>query len=164
MDRKALRPEPIQGYSRTRKVLVVREQQPESEDGLGQKVEHSISDDFAVDTRDAGALGHAPDTKFKFISVDYNQSPDILDLHGIDGPYEQGEERECPEEGLGASIFTRHRVVSLVRELVDDGQVANAGDSEPTPFLDAGVAEGGEEAAEDHDHIARDDHRDAVAA
>ena len=60
MDRKALRPEPIQGHSRTRKVLVVREQQPESEDGLGQKVENAVEDGFGVGGDDVATFAEAP--------------------------------------------------------------------------------------------------------
>ena len=42
--------------------VVVREQEPEAKDRLGQDIEDGVSDDLAINGNVTGSIGNAPDT------------------------------------------------------------------------------------------------------
>jgi hypothetical protein len=43
--------------------LVMSDQKPEAEDGLGQDIENSVADNLAVDGEDAGTITKGPDAR-----------------------------------------------------------------------------------------------------
>lgn len=58
---KALRPEATELDVGLRKAGV-GEEEPCTEDGLGEDIENGVGDDLRVNTGDAGAIGNTPDT------------------------------------------------------------------------------------------------------
>lgn len=52
-------PEAIDGCSAGK--VVVGEEQPETEDGFGEDVEHGVGDDFGVDINVTGSISDTPD-------------------------------------------------------------------------------------------------------
>lgn len=44
---------------------VMGEEKPEAKDGLSENIEHSVADDFSIDTNDASTIGNTPDTKHR---------------------------------------------------------------------------------------------------
>ena len=48
---------------------IVREEEPESEDGLGEDIEDGVADDLAVDTDVSGSIGNTPDASDMLVDV-----------------------------------------------------------------------------------------------
>lgn len=137
-------------------------QQPGTEDWLGQEVKYSVGDDLTIHSGDLRALGNTPNTNV--ISTCYEGKIKKYNLHGINGPDNEGEQRQCPKESPSSVIFIGHGVAALVPELVDDSQEGYTGNRVPAPSLGLQVAEGGEERGQGHYHIGYDNDEDAIAA
>lgn len=65
---KAIGPETFNGSSGARH-LVMRSQQPESEDGLGQNIEDGVADDLSIHVHQAGSITNAPNTEVSSVLV-----------------------------------------------------------------------------------------------
>lgn len=64
---KTVGPEAIDGCSAGK--VVMGEEKPETEDRLGEDVEHSVSDDFGIDINFAGSISDTPDTMLRQLLV-----------------------------------------------------------------------------------------------
>ncbi len=83
------------------------------------------------------------------------------DLHGIDGPEDQGEPTNGGEEGGGLVILLHGGLTTVDGELVDDDQVGNASHGVPAPLGRLVDGESSEETGEDHDDVRHDGDEDA---
>ena len=130
-------PETLDGGS----ILGVREQEPESEDGLGQDVEDGISDDLSVDRPNTSSISNTPD-------------------NGVEGPENEGEAANGCKELGGGAVLGLDGNAAWDDELVDDDEVGNAGHGVVSPFGTFSVTKGGEQTEENHEHVGSDGDED----
>ncbi len=129
---------------------VMSEEEPESENGLGENVKNGIGDDLGVDVGDAGTISDTPD------AVECQRDPMLVEQggsHWVDSPEDEGETCNGAEEGGGLGVFALDNATAVVCELVDNDQVGNARDCVPAPLWALLDGEGGEETGQDHDDV-----------
>lgn len=84
-----------------------------------------------------------------------------LNLHGVDGPDDEGEATDGGEELSDLATLSLGEVAAVVDELPDDNKVGNAGNGVPAPLLGGLLrTEGGEETGEDHDDVGNESDQD----
>lgn len=82
-------------------------------------------------------------------------------LHGVDGPDDEGEAADGGEEVANLAALGSGGVAAVEDELPDDDEVGNAGNGVPAPLLGGLLrAERGKEAGEDHDDVGDDGDQD----
>lgn len=163
----AVGPETVNGDGAARHG-VVRRQQPEAEDGLGEDVEDAVGDDLGVDVGQTRAVADAPDTARMSVLL----SPQHINLpfvyvgrgfirrtgyvHGVGRPQDQGVAGNEAEEDLGLLVLVGDGGAAIEAELVDDDEVGDAGDCVVAPLLAVALAEGREQAGETHGDVGED--------
>merc|ERR1739838_356565 len=140
----ALRPEAAELNVALRHALV-GEQEPGTEDRLGEDVKDGVGDDLLVRVHVAGAVSNTPDD-------------------GVDGPDDEDEATNGSEEVADLATLVHGHAAAVVGELPDNDEVSNAGNGVPAPLLRGALsAVGGEETSQDHDQISDDGDQDAAA-
>ena len=84
----------------------------------------------------------------------------IRNLHGIDGPEDQGEACDGNEKCSGFLILVLNNTTSVDGKLVDDDQISNASHGIPSPlraFIDGNSSE---ETSQHHDDVSDDSDED----
>ena len=82
-------------------------------------------------------------------------------LHGVDGPDDEGEATNGSEEVANLATLGGGGVAAVEDELPDNNEVGNAGNGVPAPLLGGLLrAERGEKAGEDHDDVGNDGNQD----
>ena len=126
------------------------EEEPESENGLGKNIEHSVSDDLGVNIDIAGSISDTPDAMTCQCFVGQRRHSN---LHRVDGPEDQGESGNGAEESSSLLVLVLNNTTTIEGKLVDDDQVGNASHGVPSPFRALLDREGSKETGQDHDHI-----------
>jgi len=117
----------------------VGEEQPGTEDWLGEDVEDSVGDDLAVNVGNAGAISDTPDD-------------------WVDGPDDEGETTDGSEEVADLAALVHGSTTTVDDKDVDEGKEGNAGHGVPAPLLRSTLAaESGEKTGKDHDDVGNDD-------
>lgn len=139
---------------------LVGEEEPGTEDGLGEDVEDSVGDDLLINGSVAGAIGDTPNARN---GVSYWLQSILLqsNLHGVDSPDDEGEATNGSEEVANLATLGGGGVAAVVDELPDNDEVGNAGNGVPTPLLGSLLrAERGEETSENHDDVGNNGDQD----
>lgn len=138
----------------------VGEEEPGTEDGLGEDVKDGVGDDLLVNIHVAGAVGNTPDTKGP-LAVERACAFALFNLHGVDSPDDEGEATNGSEEVANLATLGLSSVAAVEDELPDDNEVGNAGNRVPAPLLGGLLrAEGGEETSENHDDVGNNGNQD----
>lgn len=142
---------------------LVSEEQPGTEDGLGEKVEDGVGNDLLVDRHLAGAIGNTPNTVLLLAMVQAGERKH--DLHRVDGPDDKSETGNGSEE-LANLATLGHGVSAAVNgEHPDDDEVGDAGNGVPAPLLRSALgAVGSEETGQNHDDISNNGQQDVATA
>ena len=135
--RESMSPEAINSGS----LLAVSEQEPETEDGLGQDVKNSISDDLGIDTPLAGSISNSPD-------------------NWVQGPENKCEETNGCEEPGSLVILGGYRTTTWDGEQVDNDKVSSTCHGIVCPLLTIRSSEGCKETEENHQDVGNDGNED----
>jgi hypothetical protein len=82
------------------------------------------------------------------------ESTKRANLHGVDGPDDEGEATDGGEEVANLATLGGSSVAAVENELPDNDEVGNAGDGVPAPLLSGLLrAERGEETSKNHDDV-----------
>lgn len=82
-------------------------------------------------------------------------------LHGVDGPDDEGEATNGSEEVANLATLGGGGVAAVVDELPDNNEVGNTGNGVPAPLLGGLLrAERGEETGENHDDVGNNGDQD----
>jgi hypothetical protein len=139
---------------------LVGEEEPCTEDGLGEDVKDGVGNDLLVNVHVAGAIGDTPDTE-KSVSGHSVADEWRSNLHGVDGPDDEGEATNGSEEVADLATLGGGSVAAVEDELPDNDEVGNAGNGVPAPLLGGLLrAERGEETSEDHDDVGNNGDQD----
>jgi len=139
---------------------LVGEEEPCTEDGLGEDVKDGVSDDLLVNGGVAGAISDTPDTG-KGVSGGLHAFLPKANLHGVDGPDDKSEATNGSEEVANLATLGGGSVAAVEGELPDDDEVGNASNGVPAPLLRGLLrAERGEETSEDHDDVGNNGDQD----
>ncbi|KXT18924.1 hypothetical protein AC579_3587 [Pseudocercospora musae] len=141
----------------------VGEEQPGTEDWLGQDVEDSVGNDLLVNVHVAAAISNAPDARES--SVSSSMSGVTLDrsLHWVDSPDDQSEATDGSEEVADLAPLGASRCASVNQQLPDDNEVGGASNGVPAPLLWSALrAESSKETGQDHDDIGKDGDEDGA--
>ena len=133
------------------------EEEPEAKDWFGKNVKDGIGDDLGVDSNNTATIGNTPDAN---ICENLVVKKVMDDLHGVNGPKNQGETSDSAVESLGLVILTSNGSATIEGELVDDNKVGNACESIPAPLLAITSPKCGKETGKDHDDIGNDSDED----
>jgi len=120
---------------------VVSEEKPETKDWLGENVEDGVANNFGIETNKSATIGNTPDD-------------------WVDGPKDQSETSNSTIERLGLAVLVGNSLASVESQLVDNGEISNAGNYVIAPFLTIIVTEGSKETSKDHDNISNDGDQD----
>jgi hypothetical protein len=138
--------------------LGVGKEEPETEDGLGENVQDSISDDLSVDRHFSGAISNTPNTTLRLAK---NNEAVVHYLHGVGSPDDQSEPGNSEEELGDIVALSCGLSPSVDSKVPDDNKVGNAGNGVPAPLLRSALrAVGSKETSKDHDDIGNDSHQD----
>jgi len=122
----------------------VGEQQPSTEDWLGEDVEDGVGDDLLIDVHLAAAIGNTPDD-------------------WVGGPEDEGEATDGGVEVANLATTSGSGLASVDNKLPDNNEVGNAGNGVPSPLLRGTLrAESSEEAGQDHDDVGNNGDKDAA--
>jgi hypothetical protein len=113
---------------------LVGEEEPCTEDGLGEDVKDGVGNDLLVNVHVAGAIGDTPDTE-KSVSGHSVADEWRSNLHGVDGPDDEGEATNGSEEVADLATLGGGSVAAVEDELPDNDEVGNAGNGVPAPLL-----------------------------
>ncbi len=134
------------------------EEKPESENGLGENIEDSISDNLGVNVNVAGSISDTPDA---MTSQCVSQARSRhANLHWVDGPEHQGESGDGAEESSSLLVLVLNHTTAIEGKLVNNDQIGNTSHGIPSPFGTLFNGEGSEETGQDHDHISDNGNED----
>eukprot|EP00262_Sarcandra_glabra_P007069 TRINITY_DN19631_c0_g1_i1.p2 TRINITY_DN19631_c0_g1~~TRINITY_DN19631_c0_g1_i1.p2 ORF type:complete len:294 (-),score=25.52 TRINITY_DN19631_c0_g1_i1:240-1121(-) len=115
--------------------LGVGEEQPDTEDGLGQHVKNGVGNDFSVDRSLTGTVGNTPDNR-------------------VGSPEDEGEGSNGTEKLADLAALGRRETVAVDGEVPDKNKVGDAGNGVPAPLLGGSLsAKGSKETSQDHDQV-----------
>lgn len=87
------------------------------------------------------------------------------DLHGIDGPDDEGEAADGSEKATDLSTLGHGRSTAVDDQCPDDDEVGDTSNGVPSPLLSGMLgAKGSEETSDDHDDIGNDGNQGVSAA
>lgn len=139
---------------------LVGEEEPGTEDGLGEDVKDGVGDDLLVNGSVAGAVSNTPDTGNGVSGLLQSMAPQG-NLHGVYSPDDEGEATNGSEEVANLATLGSSSVAAVEDELPDNDEVGNAGNGVPAPLLGGLLrAERGEETSEDHDDVGNNGDQD----
>jgi hypothetical protein len=139
----------------------VGNQEPGTEDSLGQDIKNSVDNDLSVHAGLASTVGNTPDTGKALVSKQGRES--VNNLHGVGSPEDSGVGSDGDEEAaelvtLGAGVGT-----TVKTKVPEDEEEGNARDGVPAPLLGSLLStESSEQTSQDHDDVG-DDHHDHVS-
>ena len=81
-------------------------------------------------------------------------------LHGIDGPKDQGEACDGDEKCSGLLVLVLNNATSVDGKLVDDDKISNASHGIPSPFRAFIDGDSSEETGQHHDDVSNDSDED----
>jgi len=116
------------------------DEQPGTEDGLGEDIKDGIGNNFLVDIENAGTVSNTPD-------------------NWVGCPKDKGIKGDGSEELANLVALSECLLTAVEDQVPDDNKVGNAGNGVPAPLLDTISAEGSEETGEDHDEISSNSHQ-----
>jgi len=113
----------------------VGEEEPSTEDWLGEDVKDSIGNDLSVNIDVTGAISDTPN-------------------NWVNGPDDKSETTNGGEEISNLSALAKGSTATLESENPDDDKVGDACNGVPSPLLRGTLAtEGGKETSQDHDNV-----------
>jgi len=121
---------------------IMSEEQPETENRLGEDVKDGVTDDLTINREGAGTISKTPDDR-------------------VDGPENEGETSNGSEEGGSLRVLLGNDSTAVEGELVDDDEIGNAGHGVVSPSSALLVGQTGEETSQDHDDIGNNGNRKA---
>lgn len=131
----------------------VGEQEPGTENRLGQDVQNGVGDDLLIDVHLAAAISNTPDA-IKDVSSCNKYSKIDRDLHWVDGPEDEGKGTDGTEEVANLATTSHGALTTANNELPDNDKVSDAGNGVPPPLLRSAFrAESGEKTGQHHDDI-----------
>jgi len=123
----------------------VHDQEPGTENGLGEDVQDGISDDFGIHGGVASTISDSPN-------------------NGVRSPDDERKPGNGGEEGSNLATLGRGHSAAVDGQVPDDDEVGDAGDGVPAPLLGSALGtESGEETGQDHDDVRKDSHEDVSA-
>jgi hypothetical protein len=136
----------------------VGHEKPGTEDGLGEDVQNSISDDFSIDRHVSGAISNSPDTMIISVQVLVGKRGNS---HWVGSPDDNRKACNGQEEGADLVTLSLSLGSAVDSQVPDDHEVGDASDGVPAPLLGGTLtSESGEQTGQDHDDVRNDSHGD----
>jgi len=122
----------------------VSEQEPGTEDWLGENVKDGVGDDFLINVHVAATVGDAPDD-------------------WVDGPDDQSKGSNGSEKAADLATLGSGGWATVKHQLPNYNKVGDASNGIPAPLLGSTLGtESGEETSQDHDQIGDDGDENAA--
>lgn len=141
--------------------LGMGDEEPCTEDWLGEDVKDSVGNDLLINRGDAGTVSNTPDATM--MSVEIGKKAGQFNSHWVSSPEEESVSRDGSEELANVAALGESRGTAVDDQVPNNNQVGNASNCVPAPLLSVGCAVGSKETSDDHNQVSDNCHEHDTA-